>query len=267
MHRVLRCIVIGAALVALAPSLASGQMSGNIEKLKNDLHGPDLDRAVAAASALGSLKNAEAREALMGALQLGAPPKLTLAIIEALGQLAHPDTINLLRHFARYRRQAIRVAAVAALAKLTDDKRVVPILIDALGDSSPMVRAKAARVLGERKERRAERPLFLLLTKGDKSAAKPLGVVGGTNTAIRLSELIDDLPPSVLATTFGTMLKRKDFGPDPLRNNVVKTLCKVPGADSTAALVEYIASVPGKEKRLSVKTAKKCIEKRGKRTP
>ncbi len=58
------------------------------------------------------------------------------------------------------------------------------------------------------------------------------------------------------------MIKRKDFGPDPLRTEVVKTLGKIPGADSTAALVEYIASIPPKEVRLSKKTAEKLLEAR-----
>jgi HEAT repeat protein len=199
----------------------------------------------------------------MGALQLGAPPKLTLALLEALGLHQSPKSITLLRHFARYRRPEVRVAALKALAAINSPK-VPPILINALGDSSPMVRARAARTLGELKERRAERPLFKMLKRGDSSAAQPLGIVGGVETAKQLAELIGELPDAVVATALGTILKRPDFGPDPLRNEVTKAICKIPGADATAALVEYIAAVPEKEVRLSKKTAEKCLETRQK---
>jgi HEAT repeat protein len=250
-------------VVLAGPSAALAQMTGNVDKLKADLHGDNLDRAVAASSALGSLKEERAMEALMGALQLGAPPKLTLALIEALGMHKSPKSIGLLRHFAVYRRPKVRVAALRAMSGI-DDRRVGKILIKALGDSSPMVRAMAARELGERKDRRAERPLFKMLKRGDRSAAGPLGVVGGVETAKQLAELIGELPDPVLATALGTIVKRKDFGPDPLRKEVVKALCKIPGADATAALVEYIASVPAKEKRLSKMAAEKCLEARQK---
>jgi hypothetical protein len=116
--------------------------------------------------------------------------------------------------------------------------------------------------LGERKERRAERPLFKMLRRGDKSAAEPLGKIGGVETAKQFAELIGELPDAVVATALGTIVKRPDFGPDPLRNEVIKALCKIPGADATAAIVEYVASVPEKEIRLSKKTADKCLERR-----
>ena len=250
-------------LVLLVPGAVSAQMTGNVDKLKADLHGDNLDRAVAAASALGSLKGEESMEALMGALQLGAPPKLTLALLEALGMHQSPKSIDLLEHFATYRRPEVRVAALKSLTGIKD-RRIGTILIVALGDSSPMVRAKAARELGELNDRRAERPLFKMLRRGDSSAARPLGVVGGVETAKQLAELIGELPDAVLATALGTIVKRKDFGPDPLRREVIKTLCKIPGADATASLVEYIASVPEKEVRLSKITADKCLEARQK---
>jgi HEAT repeat protein len=262
MRWVLRVSVL-LATVLVFPQQALGQMTGNVDKLKADLHGDNLDRAVAAASALGSLKSGDAIDALMGALQLGAPPKLIVALLEALGLHKSPKGVRLIRHFAGYRRANVRVAAIDALRGI-NDRRIVPILINALSDSSPMVRARAARSLGERKERRAERPLFRLLKRGDKSAAEPLGIVGGVETAKQLAELIGDLPNSSLAIALGTILKRKDFGPDPLRVEVVKALSKIPGPDATAALVEYIASVPEKEIRLSKKIAEGRLEARQK---
>jgi HEAT repeat protein len=264
MRWVMRLGLLG--LVCAWPALAGAQMTGNVDKLKADLHGDNLDRAVAAASALGSLKDPLALDALIGALQLGAPPKLILALLEGLELQRSPKTIDLLRHFATNRRGEVRMAALKALGgeKGIDDPRVSPILIKALGDSSPMVRATAARLLGERKERKAEKPLFKMLRRGDKSAAGPLGIVGGVETAKQLGELIGELPDDAICTALGTMLKREDFGPDPLRDQVVKALGKIPGADATAALVEYVAKVPPKEVRKSKASAEKILEGRHK---
>jgi HEAT repeat protein len=261
MYRVLRPSIL--VFVICVPGLALGQMTGNVDKLKADLHGQNLDAAVAAASALGSLKSKESFEGLMGALQLGAPPKLTLALLEALGLQQNKKSIQILRHFAAYRSPKVRMASINAMRNIPN-KRITRILINALGDSSPMVRARAARLLGERKARRAERPLFRLLRRGDKSAAMPLGIVGGVETAKQLAELIGVLPNASVAIALGTLLKRKDFGPDPLRLEVVKAITKIPGPDATAALVEYIASVPPKQIRISKRKAEQYLEERQK---
>jgi HEAT repeat protein len=261
MLRVISSSTIG--LLLILSSVAYGQMTGNIDKLKADLHGDNIDRAVAAASALGSLKNSEAMDALLGALQLGSLPRLTSALIEAIELHQNAKSVVLLRHFTHHRRPEIRAAAIKALGAITSPE-VTPILLDALGDSSPMVRARAARLLAEGKVSRAEPYLFKLLKRGDTAAATPLGTVGGVETAKQVAELIGELPDEAIATTLGTMLKRSDFGPDPLRKEIVETLGKIPGADSTAALVEYIASIPDKEVRLSKAAAEKIVEGRQK---
>ncbi|MCC6746589.1 MAG: HEAT repeat domain-containing protein [Deltaproteobacteria bacterium] len=260
-----RLVPLAAAVLWLSGSgVASAQMTGNVERLKADLHGENLDAAVAAASALGSLKDdALARDALMGGLQLGAPPKLLGALLEALGLHKSPKAVDLLRHYVRYRSPEIRETAIRALGAI-EDPRVPLTLIEALGDSHPMPRARAARILGERKERRAERPLLKMLRRGDGAAAGPLGQVGGVETAKQLAELIGDVPDRPLAVALGEMLKRKDFGPDPLRTEVVKALGRIPGPDAATALSEYVASVPEKETRLSKQQAEKLLEQRKK---
>ncbi|MCB9558356.1 MAG: HEAT repeat domain-containing protein [Deltaproteobacteria bacterium] len=253
-------LIAGFSLVA-GPALA--QMSGNVDRLKADLHGENLDRAVAAASALGSLKTPPARDALVGALQLGCPPKLLTALLEALGQHKSDDTIPLLKLFAHNRTPEIRVAALQALGRNESPQTVGP-LIDALGDSNPMVRASAARMLGDRQEKRAESALFMLVKRKDVSAAAPLGKVAGVETAKNLGELIGEVPDRAIALAYGEMLKRKEFGPDPLRMQIVKALGKLPGSDATTALVEYIASVPPKDIRLSKKMAERLLAGRQK---
>src|SRR5262245_37967847 len=106
------------AVLVSAARIASAQMTGNVDRLKADLHGDDVDKAVASASALGSLKNPAARDALMGALQLGSPPRLTLALLEALGQQRSRDCLTLLVHFSGYRSPRMRSAAIGAMADI-----------------------------------------------------------------------------------------------------------------------------------------------------
>lgn len=250
------------SLLLLLPGLAGAQMTGNVDKLKADLYGDNLDLAVAAASALGSLKEQpRALDALMASLQLGTPAKLTSAVLEALELHGNPEAIPLLQHYAKHRRQEIRGGALRALGAIKSPK-VVIMLIEALSDSNPMIRALAARILGERKERQAERPLLLMLRRKDTSAAVPLGTIGGAQTALNLAEMIGDLPGPALAAALGTMLMRKDFGPDPLRTQVVKALGNIRGKEATASLAEYVASVPPHELRQSKNQAKLVLEKR-----
>ena len=246
-------------LVFLSP-LAHGQMTGNIDKLKADVYGDNLDKAVAAASALGSLKKeSRALDGLLAALQLGTPPLLTIALLEAVELHQTPTSIPVLERYTKHRRQEIRVAAVKALGAIQSPK-VITILIQGLADSNPMVRARAARILGERKEMKAERSLFLMLKRRDTSAAGPLGIVAGPETARHLGELIGKLPGSALASSFRTMLLRKDFKPDTLRDEVVKAVGRLSCKESAAVLADYIASVPPKELRMSKNTAKALLE-------
>ena len=250
------------SLVLCLPGVASAQMTGNIDKLKADLYGDNLDTAVAAASALGSLKEQpRALDALMASLQLGTPPKLTSAVLEALELHANPEAIPLLAHYAKHRRQEIRGGALKALGAIKS-KDVVAMLIEALSDSNPMIRAQAARILGERKERIAERSLMMMLRRKDTSAAVPLGIIGGAQTALNLAEMIGIIPGPARANALGTMLMRKDFGPDPLRTQVVKALGNIQGKEATSALAEYVASVPPNELRQSKNQAKLILEKR-----
>ncbi|MFH1131536.1 MAG: HEAT repeat domain-containing protein [Pseudomonadota bacterium] len=261
MHRLMAVGI--SVLFLVASGNARAQMTGNVDRLKADLYGDDLDRGVAAASALGSLKDPNARDALIIGLQLGAPAKLLSAMLEALGLHKSPNSVDLLKTFVSNRNPEIRISALKAMAGI-EGPRTTDIVIKALGDSNPMVRARAARILGERAERKATSSLLKMLIRGDRSAAAPLGEVGGAETAKQLAELLGEVPDSALAIAFGEMLKRKDFGPDPLRTEVVKTLGKIPGAESTAALVEYISDVPEKEDRLSKKAAEKILQGRKK---
>lgn len=143
--------------------------------------------------------------------------------------------------------------------------QVVPLLIAALSDSSAEVRAVAAESLGERRERSAEPALIKLLLRKDSAAPAALGKIGGADTARALSEMIGNVPDSFITETLGLLLLRSDFGPDPLRLEVVKTLGKLPGSQPIDILSDYLKET-GKDKadkaRLSRIEASKIIEQR-----
>ena len=68
--------------------------------------------------------------------------------------------------------------------------------------------------------------------------------------------------PESIYSNLGEMLKRADFGPEPIRVEVVRTLAKVPGVDSTAVLVEYIAATEKDKSRPSRVEAQKIVDER-----
>jgi HEAT repeat protein len=157
--------------------------------------------------------------------------------------------------------------AAAAEAK-SDDKpgaKIVPTLIAVLSDSVEEVRAAAARALAGRGDHSTavEDALIKLLEHKDAAAVSALGALGGPGTARRLGELSGQVPDGLLANTFAELLHRADFGPDPIRVEVVKALGKLTGPEATAALRDYIAETETDKARPSRGEAKKLIEQRG----
>ena len=74
--------------------------------------------------------------------------------------------------------------------------------------------------------------------------------------------MLGQVPDALFCTALGDMLKRPDFGPEPIRVEVVKALAKVPGIDSTSALVEYVAATEKDKQRPSRLEAQKIVDPR-----
>ena len=223
--------------------------------------GSDVDRAVAAASSLGVLADPRAMAALAGALDLGLPPRVAAASLEALASKKEAALLDLFRRYAQHRRPEIRKVALEAAGALVLPGSVA-VLIDALSDTDATVRAKAARLLGERREKAAEDPLFRLLVRGDDAAGEPLGAVAGIGTAKKLIDLIGQVPDRALALALGGCLARVDFGPEPLRVDVVKALGKLPGTEPVALLEDYDRGLAEKDDRPSRAEARRILEGR-----
>jgi HEAT repeat protein len=238
-------------------------VSEPVPVLKSQLMGSDEDKAADAAQKLALSSDAKALDTLLDALALGAPPKRAAAILGALAGKKDARTLDVLRHFAKNRNAELRKKALIALGAVPDPK-VVPVLLDSLSDSVEEVRAAGAKALGDRREKSAETKLIQLLKRRDQAAAGALAQLGTPDLAHRIAEMLGDVPDPLLCATLGEMLKRPDFGPENIRVELVKTLAKVPGLDSTTTLIEYVAATEKDKQRPSRMEAQKIIDQRSK---
>lgn len=231
-----------------------------LETLKRALVGSEADAAETAAQRLGGTGQEAAVDALVEALALGTWPQLTIRYLQALGRLNHTKALQVLVLYAGNRHPDVRVAAVQALAPMQDDG-AAGLLIERLGDADATVRAAAAAALAGRKDVRAVPRLFQLVKRSDVGAAVPLGLLAPLDLAPQVAELRGTIDDGTLSSALAEFLKRSD-APDRLRVDLVRTLGRVPGAEATTALVEYLASVPEGEARPSKEEAETLLEQR-----
>lgn len=253
--------------------------------------------AVAAARKLGETNTPTAQAALLDALSIGVSPKVAAAALSSLSSLRSADALPVLELYTHHRNPDLRKRAVQGLVSLvvapdgneTPAKppvgkklakpvtvkpgvaheelapKIVPQLIAALSDGSSEVRQVAAEALGQRREKSAEPALIKLLQRKDTAAPEALGLIGGPDTARALGEMIGTVPNYLLTTTLGALLRRSDFGPEPVRTEVVKMLGKMPGDQPVDFLSDYVkATDTDKESkaRPSRAEAQKIIEQR-----
>lgn len=216
--------------------------------------------AAEAAQKLAALNTPRALEVLLDELALGLAPKSAAPLLSAVAAKKSAQAFDVLSLYARDRNPELRRISVEGLGEIAGP-RVVPVLIAALSDPVTEVRAAAAQALGKRREKSAEPQLLKLLAHKDSAAPEALGQIGGPETARGLSEMVGNVPDRLVVQTLGELLKRKDFGPDPLRLEVVKTLGKIPGSDALDVLSDYVKASP-KDKAPSRVEAGKIVEQR-----
>jgi hypothetical protein len=249
-----------------------------------ELRKPAEEQATAAAKKLGELGTARAVTVLLDELAIGLPPHVAKAALEAVAVAVHkaadaPDPFSILALYAHHRSPELRKQALTALSGLglagpatpmaaaaapgaKADSPVVPLLLAALSDASGEVRAVAAQALGARHEARAEGALIKLLLRKDPAAPAALGQVGGPDTARGLAEMIGNVPDHMILETLGDLLARPDFGPEPVRVQVVKTIGKMPGSQTLDILSDYVKDTAKDKQRPSRLEAQKIIEQR-----
>lgn len=245
-------------LVALA---ATAARADDVAAWKSDVQIGDDTHAEQSAVKLAQSKDGKAQDAILDLLALGVPPRHAAVLLGGLAGRKDVRAIEVLGVFARNRNQELRKRAVGILGAIADAK-VVPLLLAALSDGAVEVRAEAAAALGKRKEHGAEGKLLQLLERKDEAAPAALAAIATPELAHRLAEKIGPIPDALLCATFGEILKRPDFGPDPVRVEIVKTLAKIPGLDSTTALIEYTQATEKDPKRPSRKAAQDIIDQR-----
>lgn len=222
--------------------------------------------SVEAIQKLGALGTPRAFELLLSELSLGLSPKAASAALEIMVAKKVPDSLPLLTLYAHHRSPELRKKALSGLGAMTatpaDLSATTPLLITALSDASADVRGVAAKALGDRKEKSAEPQLIKLLLRKDAAAPAALGKIGGPDTARALAEMIGNVPDSMITETLGELLLRPDFGPEPIRVEVVKTLGKMPGTQTLDILTDYMKETAKEVKRPSRGEAQKIIEQR-----
>ncbi len=245
----------------LEVGLAAAAPAEDIGAWKRDLQTGDDAHADEAAKQLAASKDGKAVDAILDVLALGVPPRQAQVLLGGLSGRRDPRALAVLAVFAKNRNAELRRRSIELVAALPDPK-VVPMLVDALSDTAPEIRAAAAAALAKRKERSAEAKLMQLLERQDPSAPAAIAAIATPDLAHRLAEKIGPIPDALLCDTFGEILKRADFGPDTVRVEIVKTLAKIPGDSSTTALLEYIQATQKDEKRPSRVEAQAIVNRR-----
>jgi hypothetical protein len=240
--------------------------AARLDAARAALAGEDDAAAIAAIESLGGSGAGNAAEPLVEMLAAGAAPARTEAALDALAKLGAGGALTAARAFevlelyCGHRAPEVRQRAIKALGTIRDP-RVVAILLARLGDAAPGVRGAAGEALAARKERAGVPRLFALVKRGDAGAASPLAALATPDLIPQVAELTGTVDEGVLAIVLGDYVQRADV-PDRLRLDVVRTIAGLGGAAATAALVEYVASVPAKDDRPSKREAQKLLDTR-----
>ncbi len=246
-----------AASAGHARAAAKSLPIADIERLTATLGGDDEARAVLAAKQLGESGAANAVAPLVDALSVGTTPVTAAEVIGALQKLHDVQSLQILTLYAGNRNVPVRRAAVAALGAI-NDPRVTGTLLERLGDVAIEVRAAAADALAARQEKLAMPRLLKLVGKSDSGVAVPLGKLLPMDDLPQLIEISGRVEGRVMATVFTELLRRSD-ATDSARLDVVRAMARDPGAAATAALRDYVRSVPQTEKRASRDEAQKLV--------
>ena len=218
--------------------------------------------------------NAEVVDLLVQLLAAGTSSDRTVAALGALAKLedsgggsgsgekkSDPRVLELLQLYTGHRRPEVRRGAVVALGA-SGDARAIPPLIERLGDDNPEVRAAAAEALAARKETRAVPRLVRLVRRGDLGAAAPAGRLATPEALAELCGLQGATKEDVLAVALGAYVKRADVS-DGTRIEPLRTIAKLHGVEATAALADYLASIPPREARPSKRETEHLLDERG----
>ncbi len=254
-------MVVAAAGASAAPKQAAPKKAEAIAPLVQALSGTDLESAAKAAADLGALDLPAAHDALLDALAFGLPAAVAIPALNGLTVHPAPADVAMLDTYAHHRNPAIRSAAFGALA-LYPDPKARQAVARGLHDAMPIVRGAAAGAAAKGHVRESTEALFALLARGEEPAARALAAMADPDLARKISEQLGSVPDASLALCLGLVLRRSDFGPDPARVDIVRSIAKIQDAAAVTALTDYIDNTPKNPPRPSRHEAELVVSAR-----
>jgi hypothetical protein len=172
------------------------------EEAVRDLRGDDVDAKIAALGKLGKMRM-PALLPLLGRHLHDGRPRVRSECVKAVAATGTPEAVPLLvRTFAEDASELVRIATLRGLCDFVRNGKAGPdLLVEALVDTSPLVRAAAARYIGWTHVLEALPHLLLML--GDpsadvrKSTVDTLGLLNSPQAIEPLLPLLEDESPAV----------------------------------------------------------------------
>ncbi|MDR4507870.1 MAG: HEAT repeat domain-containing protein [Candidatus Brocadiaceae bacterium] len=170
-----------------------------------------------AAKALGQREKQDAVDALLSALHVNSNVSVVYAIIEALGQIGNPKSVDHVITFLSHEKPNIRECTAAALGNFRDSRAVEP-LITALSDDQERVRWYAADSLGKIGNPTCVDSLITLLADTSarvrESAVTALGQIGNQQAIESLLKTLKDNDSRVAERAAESLINIKEMSFD-----------------------------------------------------
>jgi HEAT repeat protein len=197
--------------------------------------------------ALGLAGNARAVPPLADRIRRGLPPELLDAALDTLLVLSRPESGPILFELTAHRRPEVRLKAVQAIVA-SEPRGADRVLVSALSDLDPAVRAAAALGLGQLGARTAIDPLFHALDRGVAEASTAIGQLATAEQVTRLLGYLGRIPFDALTPALSEILARRDV-PQRTKLDVIARLEETATPEAKAFLQEFVASLPEPPRR------------------
>jgi HEAT repeat protein len=238
------CVLLSAFLTpeAQAKKPAPPEGSLSLEEIAVMLASPQQDEVRTAIEASAVLGEPDIIPMIEERIKAGLPPKLLDAAIDTMILIADPKAGQVFLPLARHRRSSVRVTAIKALAGLRVDG-AGDVLIKALSDLEPDVRAAAATGLAELGTTKGVNALFRAFEKDVAGAANALGLLVDAKGVERALGYLGRVPLTSLTPIFDAVLARKDLS-EAVRQRVVTQLTDLGTAEARGYLEGVRQTLP-----------------------
>jgi HEAT repeat protein len=209
------------------------------------LSSPNRAEVEIAIQTFGLLGSPRAVDPLSQRIRDGLPPDLLESAVDTLMVLGRPEAGPVLFELLNHRRPTIRLRAVQAIA-VCRPRGADRALASALADLDPLVRAEAARALGELGAASAVESLFLAFDRHVPEAAAALGRVAQAEHVARIVAYLGRVPFAEMRVLLGALLGRRDIA-ERAKLEVVGRVGELATPEARAFLEEITRSLPSSE--------------------